>query len=910
MTLDPTEAQTRRGIDKQLARVGWIDVGADFEEEFEVGSVGDADYGFTDYALKGADGRVLAVVEAKRTSRDALAGKEQATLYADAIEARHGYRPFIFLTNGLEIWFWDNQSNPRRVGGFFRREDLERRRFQLLHRKGLTATQINSATAGRIYQQEAIRRVHERFESGHRKSLWVMATGTGKTRSATALIETLMDALWAERVLFLVDRNPLGTQALDAFREFLPNEPAERIRTATYDDSKRLYVATLQTMQDFYLSFSAGAFDLVISDECHRSIYNKWEAVLTYFDALLLGLTATPSDFIDRNTFQFFDCSNQQPTHAYQLDQAIADGFLVPYEVYHARTTIQIDGIRGLELPPEVQEELQQSGIDPEDIDFAGTELERRVTNTETTRLLVTEFFENALRPPNDNLPGKSIIFAMSHAHARRLYESFLNEYPQFPGLVEIIDSHMENPEAILGRFKRESLPRIAISVDMLDAGIDIPTVLNLGFMKPVFSKIKFWQMIGRGTRRVDDASAKPWCPAYSKSVFRILDFWENFRRFQLNPAGVEPSASQPVVVRLFRAWIRAARAADGTGRHDLAEEFTAEARSLINQLPLDSAGVRENLRLIEDVTNDLFWMSLDEWKYQLLTLEVAPLMRYIAGISIEQASFQVGVLDCLSGVLTGDHTRASNLAHELQDGLRHLPEDHPDVRAVRQTLHELQRTDWPDKPTLEALLELLVDFSSLMHLRQPEPQRIITLNIADAFREQQFIAVGPEGSEFDAARYRQLVEDHVRELAESHPAMLKLRSGEPLSDGDLAAIEEAISGPDLYVTEETLRAAYRAPHGSLVSLLRHALGVEELASWPAAVQEAFETFISEKGYLNADQLTFVRLFARRLIETGRVERFDLFEEPFLRLGSTIDRAFDSADLDAMMALASRFEVV
>lgn len=906
------EARTRvERIDRQLARAGWRLEGTDFEAEYEVGSVGDPDHGFSDYMLPAADGLPLAIVEAKRSSRDAIAGKEQARNYAKVIEERTGRLPMIFLANGDEVWYWDLAGNPRRVGGFFRRQDLERRFFQAAYRVPLATVPIDSSIVERPYQHEAIRRAHDALGEDKRRMLWIMATGTGKTRTVAALIDTLIRSRVAQQVLFLVDRNALATQALEAFGDHLPSEPSDLIRAATYDGTKRLYVATLQTMQDFHEEFSAGAFDLVVSDECHRSIYNKWESVFSYFDAYLLGLTATPADYIDRNTFTFFGCEERTPTFAYELEQAVEDGYLVPYAAYHARTTIQIEGIHGAELPPEVQEQLVEEGVDPEDVDFAGTDLERKVTNRETIRLLAREFFENAIPEPGANLPGKSIIFAMSHSHARRLWKVFSDEYPQFPGLAEIIDSHMERPEDMLRRFKTESLPRIAISVDMLDTGVDIPTVVNLGFMKPVFSRIKFWQMMGRGTRRVDDeAAAKPWCPAGSKSAFRVLDFWGNLRRFQIEPEGAEPSRnSTPVAVRYFRTLLRAARATEVGARPDLRDGLLAEARQMVEDLPIESAGVREYRSLVHDVYQEMFWSRVNSDRYRLLSLEVAPLMRYLSGVDLPALMFSTRCLDHTAAELSGDREKALRAAAAVRDDVMRLPSDYPQLSPVIGRLRAVHDVGWGEQATLEEVLELRATLAQFMRLKQPEPSHIITLDLADAFKEQQWIAVGPEAKEFDADAYRERVEREVRRLAETHPAVIKLRAGDRLTEGDITAIEEALSAPDLYITEETLRAAYHAPHGTLLGLLRHALGAEPLESREDAVREAFEAFITEKGYLSAEQLTFVRLFARRLIHAGRVRPADLYGESFARLGTAPEGRIPAEDVNALFDLASRFEI-
>lgn len=907
--MDLTEAQTRATyIDVQLAKAGWQLTSIDLALEYQVGSVGQPQYGFSDYLMRGADGRPLAVVEAKRSSRDALAGKKQAEEYAKAIQAQDGVLPFVFLANGNEIWFWDLVDNPRLVAGFFPQVDLERRRFQRDVAVPLATTVIDTTIVERPYQHEAIRRAHEAFEQRQRKVLWVMATGTGKTRTAVALTKTLLEGNWAQKVLFLVDRRALRSQTAEAFAEHLPNEPSGVIQTATYDASKRIYVATLQTMQDFHQEFSPAAFDLIFTDECHRSIYDRWEPVINYFDARLVGLTATPADFLARNTYSFFGCPVGLPTFAYELETAVDEGYLAPYEAYHARTTVQIDGLNGAGLSEEAKQKLESQGIDPDDIDFAGSELEKKVTNRATTQLLVQELFEQALTDPAGQLPGKTIVFAMSHKHAKRIWEMFNELYPQWPGLAEIIDSHMEEAGELLKQFKNSDMPRVAISVDMLDTGVDVPTVLNLTLMKPVFSRIKFWQMIGRGTRLVDTYAEKPWCPAGSKERFRVLDFWENFQRFQLNPDGVEPAQTTPAPTRYFRQLMRAVRAL-APSNPALTAEFTGTARALIDALPIESSGVRESRELVLTVRGDTWWQALTDGKHQLLALEVAPLMRYLPNVDVPAVGFISSGLEAVIGLAGGDAAAAESAARRMQESMARLPRQHPDVAPHEELIKSALDASWPSSAELDDSLAVLA-LADLMKLRESESSHIIHLDLDDAFLEQRWINVGPEGEAMDLDEYRAKVEERIRELAAGHPAMLKLATDQPLNNGDIQAIESALGEPGLFITEDTLKTAYRAPHGSLVSLLRHALGVEELQPRADAVKAAFEGFLKGKGYLDADRIFFVRLFAARLAEVGKIEESDLLEQPFTLLNSAGIAPVDPEDLQEMFTLAHTYELI
>jgi len=910
-SLDPSEALTRATrIDSELRSAGWTTAGVDFEVEYQVGSKQDEDVGFLDYLLPDKDGRPLALVEAKRSSRDALAGKEQARLYADAIESRGGRRPLVFLANGLETWLWDHVSDPRRVSSFLNRDDLRRRQYQLENRVPLSSVEINASIVERDYQHAAIRAAHAAFEQGRRRVLWVMATGTGKTRAVTALIDTLMRASWAQRVLILTDRVALADQAAEALAEHLPNEPVGRITGSTYDTSRRLQVSTLQTMQDFHTSFGAGAFDLVITDECHRSIYNRWESVLARFDARLVGLTATPSDFLGRDTFTFFDCQDRRPTYGYELDEAVADGWLVPYEAYHARTTIQLDGIDGSSLSPQRRAELIEQGIDPDDIDFAGSELERKVTNEETTRLLVEEFFEQAITDPEGHLPGKSIIFAMSHGHARRIQEAFSRSYPQFPGLAEVIDSHVERPQEILRRFKREDLPRVAVTVDMLDTGVDVPTVVNLGLLKPVLSKIKFWQMLGRGTRRVDDeATGRSWCPSGSKDRYRALDFWGNFERFQLDPDGVAPAVTTPVAVRALRSLVALARAATRAGREDLVEAAHREIHAMVEALPTDSSGVRQEQAVVDHVITDRFWQRLDETGYRLLTTQVAPLMRYLGGVDLTGLAFDSRCQELAAALLDGDTDGADRAAVQIADDVSRLPVGHPAVSS-----HSLMVENRRDERTVAALspdevLAMAAALGPLMSLRLSDRQPILRLNLEDAFAEQRWLTVGPDAREYDVAAYRTLVEEALHLLLTTNATLIGLASGDPVGPEALAQLVQNLNQPPLHITEASLRSAYAAPYAGLVALLRHAVGAEALPDRRQVVSSAFEAFLSEKGYLDPDRRLLVRLVASRT--AAQVEGFrreHLYEEPFLSgLGMSADLMLPPDDLDELLALAAAF---
>jgi type I restriction enzyme, R subunit len=425
----PNEATTRAQlVDAQLAHAGWTKSRRSLIEEFVLSAQEEAaGYNaqqFADYVLLGSDGKPLAVVEAKRTSRDELAGKRQAADYADIIQAKFGLDPFIFLTNGNEIQFWDRERYaPRKVSGFYTRDDLERLRHQRQFAQPLEGVAINPDIAGRDYQNEAIRRVTEGVGAAKRKFLLVMATGTGKTRTTIALVDTLLRAKRVQRVLFLADRRELVRQAMSEFKFHLPNESLARIE-AGETSGARIQFATYPSMMQVYSRLSVGYYDLIVADESHRSIYQRYKAVFDHFDAIQLGLTATPTDYIDHNTFELFDCGDGAPSYYYSYEQAIADQNLVNYRVLDAQTNFQLKGIQGDALPPPLQQMARDQGVELDELNFDGSDIEKGVINLGTNDAMVREFMDKS-RKDIRGLPHKSIIFAVSHAHAKRLYESF-----------------------------------------------------------------------------------------------------------------------------------------------------------------------------------------------------------------------------------------------------------------------------------------------------------------------------------------------------------------------------------------------------------------------------------------------------------------------------------------------------
>jgi type I restriction enzyme R subunit len=899
-----TEVQTRqRHIDRQLAEVGWGSDERAILEEYELGTKEDGapeygeKHGFADYVLLGKDGKPLAVIEAKRTSRDSLAGKRQAADYADQIKRKFGTDPFIFLTNGQEIWFWDrDRYAPREVSGFFAREDLERLAHQKRYATPLPDVEINQEIAGRPYQLEAIRRVAEATEAAQRKSLLVMATGTGKTRTVIALADVLFRARRVQRILFLADRRELVRQAMGAIKEHLPHESMGRVEGGDIPEGARIHIATYPSMMRSFATLSPGYYDLIIADESHRSIYNRYKDIFDHFDALQLGLTATPTDFIDHNTFDLFGCEDGVPTFYYPYEQAVEEGYLVPYRVLNAQTNFQIAGIHGETLPPELQQKLIEQGVDLEELDFEGSDIEKKVANTGTTDALVRELMENC-RKDILGLPIKSIIFATSHDHAKRLYQSFNKLFPDYQrrGMAEIIDSHMERAEETLDDFKLKEMPRIAISVDMLDTGVDVPAIQTLMFAKPVFSRVKFWQMIGRGTRLYEDPKT-----GEKKKDFLIIDCWNNFEYFQLNPEGETDHPSEPLPVRLFR--LRLEKQALLRAREPSDLRVTQALQAMLRQVPLDNINVRphrvELTRLVEH------WPDPSPETEQHLRQTIAPLTRFVWSGSLGEPQFRITCERIAVAWLKDNQEDVESLAQKAREAVADLADNIDEVKVVAEQRAWVLSDGFWQHLDLDRLDMLQETFAPLMRFRQRERREMVTLSLPDQIGRRHWIIYGPAGEGAFADAYREQVEAWVRGLVDKLPALTRLKRGEALTDHELEEIAAALNQADLFVTEEALREAYQQPVANLADFLRHILGVARLPSQEEQIKAAFDEFIQQHGF-SASQINFLRAIRAAVLRHHKLNREVLRQPPLSRLGDP-EALFSPKDIEEIIDFANK----
>lgn len=906
-----TEAQTRENwIDLQLGRAGWSAEYRNLLEEYllQVPSSqlddNESKSEFADYALLNRDRKPIAIIEAKRSSRDALAGKRQASDYADRIKEKFGFAPFIFLTNGTAIWFWDRDSSaPYQVSRFFSPNDLERLTFLRQYRSLLQDLAPDPKIADRAYQQQAIKQVTEALTQGQRHFLLVMATGTGKTRTVIALIDLLMRASWIQRVLFLVDRRELARQALGDLKEFLPHESRARIEGRQINEKSRIHVATYPSMMQVYKQLSPAYYDLIVADESHRSIYNHYKKLLNYFAGMQLGVTATPTDYIEHNTFELFQCPDGLPTFYYPYETAVEEAYLVRYRVLNAKTNFQLQGIKAGNLPPEIQRQLIEKGIDPSEINFEGTDLERRVTNTGTNDAIVREFFDHCRKDTSGTMPAKTIFFAMSHRHAVELLESFRRVRPdlQRRGLAEVIDSHMERADKMLDDFKHKDMPRVAISVDMLDTGIDVPAIQNLVFAKPVFSQVKFWQMIGRGTRLWEDKAT-----GKKKDSFLIVDHWNNFAYFNMNPEGEIPSAIVPLPVRLFRARLAKLELLRVVGSPEQIAEAITQLQSMLALLPVDDANVRPHAAELKELGQTEPWVELDAARAKQISQAIAPLLRLISEVNLQVMTFELRTEQLAMAWLEHDMTEVEKHREQILADLKSLPVNLPQVQQQTEQLTWMTSAGFWEHLDYERIAALQRDFAPLMRYRQAQRRDIIKLTLPDRIVSRHWIIYGPSGEGAFADSYREQAEAQVRRLAEQLPAFDKLRRGESLDESELQTLSDALNSPDLFITEETLREVYEQPDAGLLVLLRHILGLEQLASRSQQITEMFDQFIHGHPHFTSTQISFLRTVRTAVIRGARLRREDLQQPPFSRVGD-VSVLFSADEQDEVIKLASRF---
>ena len=914
--LNMDEETTRhRLIDVALTDAGW-NVGVNGANTDEVTQEEEVDYqptdsgkGYIDYVLWDDNGKPLAVIEAKRASKSAELAKKQAALYADGLEKKHGQRPVIFYTNGYDINIWDDAQDypPRSLFGFYSKDSLQYLvNFQRNTPKSLNTVAANGDIAGRLYQLEAIKRVSERFTGKHRKALIVQATGTGKTRVAIGLSNLLIRANWAKRILFLCDRRELRKQAKNAYGDFL-NEPMTVVsRRTARDRNQRIYLATYPSVMGIFQTFDVGLFDLIFADESHRSIYNVYGDLFRYFDCLQIGLTATPVEFIARNTYGLFDCDNQDPTVFYSLEQAVEEGYLVPYEVYSHTTKSLREGIKYDRLTDEQKRQIEEDGIDPAELEHKAKSIDQQVFNEDTNKIILRNLMENGIRDATGQHTGKTIIFARRHDHAILMQRLFDEMYPQYGGkFCLVIDTYDPRAEQLIDDFKDASNPlTIAISVDMLDTGIDIPEIVNLVFAKPVKSKVKFWQMIGRGTRLCEDLFG----PDGDKTVFRIFDHWANFEHFEQPRPEVEPTISKPLMQRVFESRIDLAETALNEAE---IERFDAAAELLygdVASLPNDTISVKEKWREVQTVLQDGVIKDFAPATVQSLRSDIAPLMQWVAIRGhVDAYGFDLLIAD-MQIALQKKSNRFDDFRGDLLNRVNALRMNLNPVKEKAETIKLVKNGDFWATVTVAQLENVRTELRSIMQYHDggdvtpPKPK------IYDIEEDESGIETAQRSSNIksiDLAAYRQRVEDALTELFDKDATLTKIRAGEPVMVADLQALVSLVltQHPDVDLT--LLNEFYPDMARHLDEIIRSIVGMDA-----DAVKERFTGFVQKYPALSAKQTQFIGMLQNHIARSGAVEVDRLYEAPFTALGSNgIDGLFpNEAQITELLNIVRSFE--
>jgi type I restriction enzyme, R subunit len=661
-----SEAETRDlFIDLLLKEAGWpLDQGRD--REFPVtGMPNEKGNGFVDYVLWGDDSKPLALVEAKRTKRSPHAGQQQAKLYADCLEKQFGRRPVIYYSNGFEHWLWDDAFYPpRSVQGFHKKDELELLLQRRASRKPLAEMSIDEQIVERYYQTRAIRRIGETFEKDHsREALLVMATGAGKTRTVIALCDMLMRANWLKRVLFLADRVALVNQAVGAFKRHLPGSSPVNLVTEKEAEG-RVYVSTYPTMMglidetnDDGRRFGVGHFDLIIIDEAHRSVYQKYRDIFEYFDSRLVGLTATPKDEVDRNTYSLFELEQGIPTDVYGLEEAVRDNYLVPPRSVIVPMKFQRQGIHYDDLSEDEKDqwdalEWNEEGDVPDRVEAEA--VNKWLFNKDTADKVLEHLMTRGLKVADGDRLGKTIVFAKNHDHAQFIVERFDANYPQYKGdFARVIDFKVEYAQNLIDKFSNpDKDPRIAVSIDMLDTGINIPEIVNLVFFKVVRSKTKFWQMVGRGTRLRPDLFGL----GRNKECFYLFDYCQNLEFFSQNPETTAGALAESLGTKLFKSRVELIAEMDKTlqpglgaeGKDQLREvrvDTAERLREEVAAMKLDNFVVRPKRKFVEIYSKPEAWEKLGVEQQGELAENVAGLPSQLVDDDQEAKQFDLLML-------------------------------------------------------------------------------------------------------------------------------------------------------------------------------------------------------------------------------------------------------------------------
>lgn len=894
---DYSEFETRRlFIDLMLRDAGWELVGKDNVSlpnkagtEIEVHGMPTQDVGYADYVLFASDGKPLAVIEAKRTSKDPVIGKHQAEIYAQCLKAQYGVLPVIYYTNGFQTFVIDGLGYPpRQILGFHSQEDL----LVILRSRGRTAitdTKVKDYITDREYQKRAIHNICDHYNKMHRRGLLVMATGSGKTRVSISLCDVLIRNRWVKNILFLADRNALVEQAYVNFEKLLPDYSKTRLDQPKPDLNARFVFSTYQTMIRYIDSdkknFSVGRFDLIIIDEAHRSVFGKYTAILDYFDALMVGLTATPREDVDRSTYELFELDGE-PNFAYELAEAVDDKYLVNFVVMNRTSKHLSEGIKYKELTAEQKEQFEdiwkyeaarsEDGTTPTPRDIRSSEIIDYIYNEKTIDLVLEDLMKTGLTVNGGDTIGKTIIFAHKHEHAVKIVERFQKQYPEYGSdFCVLIDNKVTKAQDLINSFEvRGKMPQIVVSVDMMDTGIDVPDVLNLVFFKQVKSKIKFWQMVGRGTRKSPDVHGE----GMDKQFFNIYDWCGNFDFFDVTPEGEPQLPMISVTERLFDLRVDMALALqhaqfqqDSFAR-SLHDDIKKMLRGQVFALSDQNITVRRHWGIVDKFRKEESWVCLSEIDALDLKDQVAPII--IRSATDNSAlRFDILILNIQLAKILPDHqagksmVRVTEIAKSLQSKAS--------IQQVREKINivnEVANPDFWKSAKLDKLEKVRIEMRDLVQFIKGDKKRNFTINVPDIIEYKD----APKHT-MPTLTYKERVIDFISKNRH-HPVLEKIRSLQQLTQDDILALEQ-ICWKELGSKEEY--QAYVSRGGlicgdSVAAFIRSIIKVDRVKAL-----ELYSKYLTVSP-LNPEQEEYVKSVLDYVCSNGDIEPATLYrEEPF-----------------------------
>ncbi len=900
---DISEYETRKKyIDLELKLAGW-DFDTNITEELKLtGMPNNKNEGYADYVLFGKNGLPLAVVEAKRTSVDPRVGQNQAKLYADCIENEYHQRPAIYYTNGFEIYMWDDKNYPpRKVSGFYTQDELQLLVNRRTSKQNLEHVYVQDKITNREYQLEAIKSVCETFDEGHRKALIVMATGTGKTRTAISIVDVLSDKEWVKNVLFLADRTVLVKQAKNNFTKLLPNmSTCNLLSTTDNPEEARIVFSTYQTMmhaidvtknKEGNKLFTPGHFDLIIVDEAHRSIYKKYQAIFEYFDGLVVGLTATPRNDVDRNTYRFFEIENDVPTFAYEYEKAVKEGYLVDYHVIKTSTDFMDRGIKYSELSEQEKEEYENTFTDEEDNmpeEIESSAINAWLFNRDTIKKLLEVLMEKGLKVKGGDELGKTIIFARNHKHAQKIVDTFNELYPEYRGeFAKLVDNQVKYNETIIDEFStKEKWPQIAVSVDMLDTGVDVPEILNLVFFKPVKSKIKFWQMIGRGTRLCKDLFGV----GLDKKEFYIFDYCKNFEFFSVNPKGIETNNVISLTERIYGYKLDLIVELQNM-KYQSDEKYCEYRKTLIKEfieeiknLNKDSFMVKNKIHYIELYSKEKTWVYISTIDLMDIKENLIPLFTSIDDNEdakrFDNLMYQLQV----KRIRQDKTNRCENLIVDTVGELEKLGTV-PQIREKQDLILKVAETDYIKEADFWAIEEVRTELRNLIQFIDPYNRPPVYIDIEDTLNDidEEYVYVST-GNNF--TNYRRKVEKFLTGNLEN-VIVWKIRHNIRLTEQDKENLEKIL------FEELGNNKEYAQNFGdtNIIKAVRNIVGLDK-----NVVSDIFYKYINDNR-LNMKQIQFVKLLIDYVIKNGTIDMQKLTEQPFKNVGEVYDLFGNNIDL-------------